>query len=88
MTPPSQPDPGPVEPWRNGKGASILGPRNPPREAQAHDLVRPPGTGKGSMPNLRWSFADSRNRLEARRLNIGRALLNAMSTAKHPVLPA
>jgi oxalate decarboxylase len=64
MTPSSQPDPDPVEPQLNGKGASILGPRNPPREAQARDLVRPPGTDKGLLPNLRWSFADSHNRLE------------------------
>jgi len=58
MTPPDQASPGPVDPIRNGKGASILGPRNPPRETQARDLIRPPGTDKGTLPNLRWSFAD------------------------------
>lgn len=51
-------------PLREGKGATILGPRNRPREAEARDLVRPPGTDKGSVPNLRWSFADSHNRIE------------------------
>ena len=57
------PTPNPVEPFRNGEGASILGPRNRPREAQARDLVRPPATDHGSLPNLRWSFADSHNRI-------------------------
>lgn len=88
MTSPNQPDPDLVEPRRNGKGASVPGPRSLPREAQARDLVRPSSTGKGSLPNLRWSFADSRNRLEAGHLNIGGALLDAMPTAKHPVMPA
>ena len=84
----NQPNPGLVEPRRNGKGASVPGPRSLPREAQARDLVRPPSTDKGSLPNLRWSFADSRNRLEAGHLNIGRVLLDAMPTARHPVVPA
>ena len=44
-------------PWRNGLGASVLGPWNP-------DLVRPPSTDRGDMPNLRWSFADSHVRIE------------------------
>ena len=64
MTPPDQTGSSPIEPLRDGKGASILGPRNPPREAQARALVCPPSTDKGSLPNLRWSFADSHNRLE------------------------
>ncbi len=53
-----------IQPVRPGEGATILGPRNPPREAEDRDLVRPPATDKGSLPNLRWSFADSHNRIE------------------------
>lgn len=60
----NQPSSGNAVPVRHGKGASILGPRNPAREAQARDLVRPPATDKGTVPNLRWWFADSHNRLE------------------------
>lgn len=64
MTSSDTPKPGPVEPLRNGQGASMLGPRNRAREAQDRDVVRPPRTDKGSLPNLRWSFADSHNRIE------------------------
>ncbi len=53
-----------IQPMRLGEGATITGPRNPSREAEARDLVRPPVTDKGSLPNLRWSFADSHNRIE------------------------
>jgi oxalate decarboxylase len=53
-----------IQPVRPGEGATILGPRNPLREAGDRDLVRPPATDKGSLPNLRWSFADSHNRIE------------------------
>ncbi|KAF2710762.1 Bicupin, oxalate decarboxylase/oxidase [Pleomassaria siparia CBS 279.74] len=51
-------------PWRNGNGATVLGPRNRERERQNPDLVRPPSTDKGNMPNMRWSFADSHIRIE------------------------
>ncbi len=43
---------------------SILGPRNPAREAQNPDGLIPPPTDAGTMPNLKWSFADSHNRIE------------------------
>src|SRR5258705_91132 len=52
------------QPIRDNQGASILGPTNPPREAQAQDLLVPPRTDHGTLPSLRWSFADSHNRLE------------------------
>src|SRR5215813_8083890 len=52
------------QPIRDKQGASILGPTNPPREAQAPDLLVPPRTDHGTLPSLRWSFADSHNRLE------------------------
>jgi hypothetical protein len=51
-------------PFRNGGGASILGPQNLDREKQNPDLLRPPSTDRGDMKNLRWSFADSHVRIE------------------------
>ncbi len=54
----------PLQPIRDGQGASILGPTNAAREAENPDLLVPPPTDHGRMPNLRWSFADSRMRLE------------------------
>ena len=61
-----RPQPGvptPPQPIRDNQGASILGPTNPPREAQDPDLLVPPRTDHGTLPNLRWSFADSHNHL-------------------------
>ncbi|KAF2129051.1 Bicupin, oxalate decarboxylase/oxidase [Dothidotthia symphoricarpi CBS 119687] len=51
-------------PWRNGEGATMLGPRNRERERQNPDMIRPPSTDHGNMPNMRWSFADSHIRIE------------------------
>ncbi|KAL3419313.1 oxalate decarboxylase OxdC (oxalate decarboxylase family bicupin) [Phlyctema vagabunda] len=51
-------------PWRNGLGASVLGPWNWERSRQSPDLVRPPSTDHGNMKNMRWSFADSHIRIE------------------------
>ncbi|RYP77268.1 hypothetical protein DL769_003463 [Monosporascus sp. CRB-8-3] len=51
-------------PYRNGLGTSVLGPWNRDRSRQNPDLVRPPSTDHGSLPNLRWSFADSHVRIE------------------------
>ncbi|KAL8243720.1 hypothetical protein R6Q59_009978 [Mikania micrantha] len=51
-------------PWRNGKGATVLGPQNPARQRQNPDLFRPPSTDHGSINNMRWSFADSHVRIE------------------------
>lgn len=51
-------------PWRNGLGASVLGPWNWERSRQSPDLVRPPSTDHGNMKNMRWSFADSHVRIE------------------------
>jgi hypothetical protein len=53
-------------PWRNGLGASVLGPWNWERSRQSPDLVRPPSTDHGNMMNMRWSFADSHIRIEVR----------------------
>ncbi|WP_022720106.1 cupin domain-containing protein [Rhodopseudomonas sp. B29] len=46
-------------PIKGDKGGTILGPRNAPREAENPDILRPPETDHGSMPNLRFSFADA-----------------------------
>ncbi|KAK0737363.1 RmlC-like cupin domain-containing protein [Apiosordaria backusii] len=51
-------------PWRNGDGASVLGPWNRDRARQNPDLIRPPSTDSGNIPNLRWSFVDSHIRIE------------------------
>ena len=51
-------------PWRNGLGASVLGPWNRDRSRQNPDLVRPPTTDSGNLANMRWSFADSHIRIE------------------------
>jgi hypothetical protein len=53
-------------PFRNGDGASILGPQNRDRQRQNPDMVRPPSTDRGDMKNMRWSFADSHMRIEVR----------------------
>ena len=51
-------------PYRNGLGASVLGPWNKARAQQNPDLVRPPSTDHGNMANMRWSFVDSHIRIE------------------------
>lgn len=55
----------PIQPINGKLGASIMGPTNPQREAQNRDVVLPPETDRGTLPNLRWSFADSHMRLGA-----------------------
>jgi oxalate decarboxylase len=41
------------------KGAPILGPRDPARESEQPDFLRPPATDHGTIPNLRYSFSDT-----------------------------
>ncbi len=53
----------PYEPIRGSEGASVMGPTNPAREAEGPDRVLPPPTDHGTLPNLRWSFCDSYNRV-------------------------
>lgn len=55
-------------PWRNGLGASVLGPWNKERARQSPDMVRPPSTDHGNLANMRWSFTDSHIRIEVSRL--------------------
>ena len=51
-------------PIRGKDGAEIIGPVNPPRQAEEPFTTRPPKTDHGTMPNLKWSFTDSHMRLE------------------------
>jgi oxalate decarboxylase len=51
------------EPILGERGASILGPRNLPIEAENLDLLLSPETDAGTVPNLKFPFAASRNRV-------------------------
>jgi oxalate decarboxylase len=51
------------EPIRGELGASILGPRNIPLERENPDLLIAPDTDAGTVPNLKWPFALSHNRV-------------------------
>jgi oxalate decarboxylase len=51
------------EPIRDGLGATIMGPRNAELERQNPDLLASPYTDQGTVPNLKFSFSDARNRL-------------------------
>lgn len=53
-----------VEPIRGTQGASVLGPRNPAVEAQNPDILLPPASDHGGIPNLKFPFAMAHNRLE------------------------
>ncbi|KAG2363492.1 putative oxalate decarboxylase/oxidase [Suillus spraguei] len=52
------------EPIRGSLGASILGPQNIPLELQNPDILAPPTTDEGSVPNYKWPFSLSSNRLQ------------------------
>ena len=54
-----------AEPRRPGAGGSNPGPRNPVRASQNPDLLSPPATDHGTLPNLRFSFEDAHVRLES-----------------------
>lgn len=43
----------------NGVGGTDPGPRNDGRERQNPDLLNPPPTDSGTLPNLRFSYADA-----------------------------
>jgi oxalate decarboxylase len=53
------------QPQRPGHGGVDHGPRNLVRDAQNPDLLVPPSTDHGTLPNLRFSFSDSHMRLES-----------------------
>jgi oxalate decarboxylase len=51
------------EPVRDGLGATIMGPRNVAVETENPNLLRSPYTDAGTIPNLKFPFSNSRNRL-------------------------
>ena len=51
------------QPVRDGLGATIMGPRNVELERQNPNLLASPDTDAGTIPNLKFSFSDARNRL-------------------------
>jgi oxalate decarboxylase len=53
-----------LEPRRPGRGGSNPGPKNTGRMQQNPDIVSPPASDHGTLPNLRFSFDDSHVRLE------------------------
>jgi oxalate decarboxylase len=53
------------QPQRPGHGGTDPGPRNLARDRQNPDLLVPPSTDHGTLPNLRYSFSDSHVRLES-----------------------
>ncbi|KAH7911359.1 putative oxalate decarboxylase/oxidase [Hygrophoropsis aurantiaca] len=61
-------------PERGGLGASILGPQNIPIDLENPDLLAPPTTDNGDVPNAKWPMGLSHNRLQtggwARQQNI------------------
>jgi oxalate decarboxylase len=52
------------QPQRSGHGGTEPGPRNIARDWQNPDMLIPPETDHGTLPNLRFSFSDAHMRLE------------------------
>src|SRR4051812_40398601 len=50
------------QPRRSGQGGTDPGPRNLMRDRQNPDLLVPPATDAGTLPNLRFSFSDAHMR--------------------------
>jgi oxalate decarboxylase len=55
---------GDPQPVRGDKGVSDPGPRNATRDRENLDVLVPPETDRGTLPNLKFSFAEAHNRLE------------------------
>src|SRR6202163_1064256 len=53
------------QPRRTGEGGTDPGPRNVIGDRQNPDLLVPPSTDHGTLPNLLFSFADAHMRLES-----------------------
>ena len=64
MTSPGQGKDGEPQPIRGREGADDPGPRDVTRDRENLDVLIPPGTDRGTLPNLKFSFADAHNRLE------------------------
>ncbi len=50
--------------FREGKGATDPGPHNSALDRQNPDILTPPSTDSGTIPNLKFSFSQAHNRLE------------------------
>src|ERR1700681_1184701 len=53
------------QPQRSGEGGTDPGPRNLFRDLQNPDMLNPPSTDHGTLPNLRFSFSDAHMRQES-----------------------
>ena len=53
------------QPIRGAPDATILGPQNPALERQNPDLFASPNTDHGQVPNVKWPFSLSHNRISA-----------------------
>jgi oxalate decarboxylase len=53
------------QPRRPAHGGTDPGPRNLERDRQNPDILVPPSTDHGTLPNLRFSFSDAHMRLES-----------------------
>jgi oxalate decarboxylase len=51
------------QPIRGREGARVMGPRNLPLQRQNGDVLVPPETDSGTIPNLKYSFEAAHNRL-------------------------
>src|SRR5690625_4004684 len=51
-------------PIRGDKGATDEGPRNVARDMQNPDMIVPPETDGGTMPNLKFSYSDTHVRIQ------------------------
>jgi oxalate decarboxylase len=61
---PAQATPPLAQPQAPGHGGTDPGPRNPLLDALNPDMLTPPATDHGAMPNLKFSFANAHMRLE------------------------
>ncbi|HEY7418132.1 MAG TPA: oxalate decarboxylase family bicupin, partial [Ktedonobacteraceae bacterium] len=52
------------QPMRDGAGATDPGPRNVALDRMNPDMLTPPSTDHGTIPNLKFSFSNAHNRLE------------------------
>ncbi|HWE63351.1 MAG TPA: oxalate decarboxylase family bicupin [Chloroflexota bacterium] len=52
------------QPMKEGRGATDPGPCNVPLDRQNPDLLTPPRTDSGTVPNLKFSFSSAHMRLE------------------------
>jgi len=55
--------PGASRPIRGDEGAPVMGPRNRPLQRENPDILVPPETDSGTIPNLKYSFDAAHNRV-------------------------